>query len=77
MLGMVNQSETERLTVILIDSPARTVDEVFRRCQAAEELAKIGFETRSSLTEHLRTLVFHAAVGCGKRYKEEFSFENT
>jgi hypothetical protein len=69
MLGLPRRSaslsEVERLASILVDEPARSPAEVFRRCQAADDLAALGPEATTALPALLRTLVVPVTVDCG------------
>jgi hypothetical protein len=60
--GRATPSEVERLASVLIDEPARSPDEVFRRCQAADGLAALGPRAESAVPAILRTLVVPVAV---------------
>jgi HEAT repeat protein len=55
----------DRLASILVDDPARSTEEVFRRCQAADALAEIGPDALSAVPVLLRTLVVPVSVDCG------------
>jgi hypothetical protein len=57
-------AEVERLAAVLIDEPARSPAEVFRRCQAADDLAALGPEAVAAVPALLRTLVVPVTVDC-------------
>jgi hypothetical protein len=54
----------QNLMGLLVDAPATTPEEVFRRCQAAEALAALGPAACAALPALLRTLVVPVAVDC-------------
>jgi hypothetical protein len=49
---------------VLVDEPARSPEEVFRRCQAAEALSAVGAAASAAMPALLRTLVVPVAVDC-------------
>lgn len=49
---------------ILTDEPARTPQEVFRRCEAAEALARLGPAAHTAMQALVRTLVVPVGVDC-------------
>jgi hypothetical protein len=57
-------SEVERLASVLIDEPAYSPDEIFRRCQALESLSALGPPARAALPAMLRTLMVDVTVDC-------------
>jgi len=58
-------TRVEQLVSILVDEPATSPGEVFRRCQAADDLAAIGWEANASVPALLRQLVIPVTVDCG------------
>ena len=62
---MTVPDRVDRLASILVDEPARSPEEVFRRCEAADALSRIGPEAQSALPALLRTLVVPVTVDCG------------
>jgi hypothetical protein len=59
-----DRSAVEKFIGILTDEPARTPQEVFRRCEAAEALAALGPAARAAMPALLRTLVLPVSVDC-------------
>jgi HEAT repeat protein len=58
-------SEVEQLASVLVDSPARSVSEVVRRCRAADALAALGPTAASAIPMLLRMLTVPVQVDCG------------
>jgi hypothetical protein len=52
------------LIVVLTDEPARTPEEVFRRCHAAEALSAMGSTAYAAMPALLRTLLVPVDVDC-------------
>src|SRR4051812_44263067 len=52
------------LASLLSDEPARSPDDVFRRCQAADALVDLGPDALPALPALLRTLVVPVTVDC-------------
>jgi hypothetical protein len=67
-LAMVHHTATdakvERLVSTLVDNPADSPEEVFRRCRAIDELAALGPSASAALPALLRTLVVPVTVDC-------------
>ncbi len=61
----VELSEVEELASVLVDRPAKSVDEVFRRCRAADSLASLGPAAGLAVPALRRTLVVPVTVDCG------------
>lgn len=58
------RSRIEELASVLVDQPAKSPDEVLRRCQAADALAAFGREAAPAVPALLRTLVVRVTVDC-------------
>ncbi len=52
-------------TAVLTDEPARSPQEVFKRCEAAEALARLGPAAVAAMPSLLGTLVVPVSVDCG------------
>jgi HEAT repeat protein len=57
-------SAVDNFVDILTDEPARTPMEVFRRCEAAQALSRLGPAAHSAMPVILRTLVVPVTVDC-------------
>ncbi len=54
----------EELVAILTDDPAQTLEEVFRRCHALEQLSASGSATVDALPAIMRSLFVRVSVDC-------------
>ena len=61
---VVVDSKVARLAAALVDTPAKSFDEVVRRCRAADALAALGTEASAAIPALLRTLVVPVTVDC-------------
>lgn len=59
------KTDVEQLASVLVDQPADSPDEVFRRCRAADSLSALGPSAGAAVPALLRTLIVRVNVDCG------------